>query len=31
MKYSKEDKNILICPMCGSRIPANKEPDSGDE
>jgi hypothetical protein len=31
MFYSKEDKNILICPACGSRIPANKEPDSGDE
>lgn len=31
LEYSKEDKNILICPMCGSRIPANKEPDSGDE
>jgi hypothetical protein len=31
MFYSKEDKNILICPTCGSRIPANKEPDSGDE
>ncbi len=29
--YSKEDKNIMICPKCDSRIPANKEPDSGDE
>ncbi len=29
--YSKEDKNILICPKCDSRIPADKEPDSGDE
>lgn len=29
--YSKEDKNILICPTCGSRIPAEKKSDSGDE
>jgi len=29
--YSKEDKNILICPTCGSRIPAQKKSDSGDE
>ena len=29
--YSKEDKNIMICPKCDSRIPANKEPESGDE
>jgi hypothetical protein len=28
--YSKEDKNILICPKCGSRIPKDKEPDGGD-
>jgi len=31
LERSKEDKNILICITCGSRIPANKEPDSGDE
>lgn len=31
LDYSKEDKNILICPSCGSRIPADKDPDSGDE
>jgi hypothetical protein len=31
LEYSKEDKNILICPTCGSRIPADKESDSGDE
>ncbi|MCX9084300.1 MAG: hypothetical protein OIN87_05800 [Candidatus Methanoperedens sp.] len=29
--YSKEDKNILICPACGSRIPAQKKSDSGGE
>ena len=29
--YSKEDKNMMICPKCDSRIPADKEPDSGDE
>lgn len=29
--YSKEDKNIMICPKCDSRIPANKESESGDE
>ncbi len=29
--YSKEDKNTMICPKCDARIPANKEPDSGDE
>lgn len=29
--YSKEDKNIMICPKCDARIPADKEPDSGDE
>ena len=29
--YSKEDKNILICPSCGSKIPADKEHDGGDE
>lgn len=29
--YSKEDKNIMICPKCDSRIPADKEPNSGDE
>jgi hypothetical protein len=26
-----DDINILICPTCGPRIPADKEPDSGDE
>ncbi len=31
LDYSKEDKNILICPSCGSRISADKESDSGDE
>jgi len=31
LEYSKEDKNILICPICDSRIPADKEPNSGDE
>ena len=31
LEYSTEDKKILICPTCGSRIPANKEPDSGGE
>lgn len=29
--YSEEDKNILICPTCGSRIPAQKRSDSGDQ
>ena len=29
--YSDEDKNILICPTCGSKIPAQKKSDSGDE
>jgi hypothetical protein len=29
--YSKEDKNILICLFCGSRIPAEKKSDSDDE
>src|SRR3972149_7687978 len=24
LEYSKEDENILICPACGSRIPADK-------
>jgi len=31
LEYSKEDKNILICPTCGSRIPADKVLNSGDE
>ena len=31
LEYSKEDNNILICPTCDSRIPADKEPNSGDE
>jgi len=31
LEYSKEDKNILICPICDTRIPADKEPNSGDE
>ncbi len=28
---SKEDKNIMMCPKCDYRIPANKESESGDE
>ncbi len=31
LEYSKEDKNILICPACGSRIPADKKSNGGDE
>ncbi len=29
--YSEEDKNIMICPACGSKIPAQKKSDSGGE
>ncbi len=31
LHYSKEDNNILICPTCGSRIPADKKSNGGDE
>src|SRR3989304_9665570 len=31
LHYSKEDKNILICLTCGSKIPAQKKSDSGGE
>jgi hypothetical protein len=31
LEYSKEDKNILICPTCGSRIPAGQESEHGAE